>query len=69
MSLYFYRVDISHGRSMEKKNFPSEQEQEFRPFNSRFFDENNSEMAIIDDYIEPKYDELIPPELSEEELL
>jgi len=54
---------------MEKINFPSEREQEFRPFNSKFFDEFNSEMNIIDDYVEPKYDDLVPPELSEEELL
>ncbi|HJY64004.1 MAG TPA: hypothetical protein VJ455_07595 [Ignavibacteria bacterium] len=54
---------------MEKSNFPSELEQEFRPFKTLFFrDEFNSEMPIIDDYVEPFYDDLIPPDEPEEEL-
>jgi len=57
------------GGAMEKSNFPSELEQEFRPFKTLFFrDEFNSEMPIIDDYVEPFYDDLIPPDEPEEEL-
>ena len=39
---------------MEKINFPSEREQEFRPFKPLFFqDEYNSEMPIFDDEVDP----------------
>ena len=52
---------------MEKINFPSEQEQEFRPFKAMFFqDEYNSETPIFDDYTDPVYDDLVPPEDEEE---
>lgn len=53
---------------MEKINFPSEQEQEFRPFKAVFFpDEFNSETPIFDDYTEPSYDDLFPPDEIEDE--
>jgi len=54
---------------MEKINFPSEREQESRPFKATFFpDEYNSETPIFDDYREPSYDDLVPPEDPEEDL-
>jgi len=52
---------------MEKINFPSEREQEFRPFKTLFFqDEFNSEMPIFDDYSEPEYDDLFPEDAEEQ---
>ena len=52
---------------MEKINFPSEREQEFRPFKAVFFpDEFNSETPIFDDYSEPSYNDLVPPEEPED---
>jgi len=53
---------------MEKINFPSELEQEFRPFKAVFFqDEFNSETPIFDDYTEPSYNDLVPPDETEDE--
>lgn len=52
---------------MEKINSLSEQEQEFRPFNTLFFqDEYNSEMPIFDDYTEPAFDDPLPQDDEEE---
>jgi hypothetical protein len=52
---------------MEKIHFPSDREYDSRPFNTLFFpDEYNSETPIIDDYLEPFYDDLVPPDDAEE---
>jgi hypothetical protein len=66
---YFYYVNQSHGRAMEKIHFPSDREYDARPFKTLFFqDEFNSETPIVDDYIEPFYDDPVSDD-DEEELL
>lgn len=54
---------------MEKIHFGPDREHESRPFKAMFFpDEYNSETPIFDDYIDPQYDDLMPPENPEEDV-
>ena len=55
---------------MEKIHLSPDREHESRPVKAMFFpDEYNSETPIFDDYTEPAYDDLVPPEEPEDNLL
>ncbi|HEY3251730.1 MAG TPA: hypothetical protein VGK25_11485 [Ignavibacteria bacterium] len=52
---------------MKKKHYAPDREHDSAQFKAMFFpDEYNSEMPIFDDYTEPEYDDLVPPEEPEE---
>jgi len=54
---------------MEKMHFPSDREYDARPFKALFFpDEYNSETPVFDDFSEPEYDDLVPPDDLEEQV-